>query len=125
MIPLVATIWLYLNHDKIMNRSYKNQFEYMYAGIHNHRSRWSKYYWPVSLIRRIVFIAVPTVFHNAPYMQVICLVLFSTFYVISYAGIRPHWDNRRVRLEIFNEAMIMCFNYHMIIFTDFCTSPNF
>ena len=29
-LPIVCIIWLYRNHDKIMNRSYKDKFQYMY-----------------------------------------------------------------------------------------------
>ena len=124
-LPAVSAIWLHKNHSNIMSRSYKNQFEYMYAGIHNHRSRWSKYYWPISLLRRIIFIAIPTFFHEYPFMQLMALIFFCSVYLITYAGIRPHWDKRRTRLEIYNEVMIMFFNYHMVIFSDFCTNPNF
>ena len=124
-LPVGVCIWLHLNHDKIMNRSYKDKFEYMYRGVHNHRSKLSKFYWPISLFRRIIFIAIPTMFHDYPFMQLMSLIFFCSIYIISYAGIRPHWDNKRVRLEIYNEVMIMFFNYHMVIFTDYCTNPNF
>jgi len=124
-LPIACFIWLFFNHDKIMNRSYKDKFQYMYQGIHNHRSKYSKYYWPLSLLRRIVFIAIPTIWYNYPFIQLMALILFCSFYIISYAGIRPHWDNRRTRLEIYNEMMIMFFTYHLAIFTDFCTNPSF
>jgi len=124
-LPTTCSIWLYYNHDKIMNRAYKNKFEYIYEGVHNHRSKWSKYYWPISLYRRIIFIAIPTIFYRYPFIQLMSLIFLSTLYMIAYAGIRPHWDNRRTRLEIYNEFMIMIFNYHMVIFSDYCTNPNF
>ena len=124
LFPTWICIWLHLNHKKLMRRSYKAKFEYMYSGIHNHRSKWSKFYWPISLFRRIIFIAIPTLFFTYPFFQLQTLIFFSTIYIISYAGIRPHWDNRRTRLEIFNEVMIMFFNYHLLIFTDFCTNPR-
>jgi len=123
--PAGVTAWLRQNHDTIMNRSYKDKFEYMYVGIHNHRSRWSKYYWPISLFRRILFVVIAVVLHDYPCIELMCLVFFSSIYIISYAAIRPHWDNRRTRLEIFNEVMIMYFEYHTMIFTDYCTNPSF
>lgn len=97
----------------------------MYVGIHNHRSRWSKYYWPISLFRRIIFVAIPAVLHDYPFMELMVLIFFTSIYIISYAGIRPHWNNNRTRLEIFNEVIIMYFEYHTMIFTDYCTNPNF
>ena len=53
------------------------------------------------------------------------LVALSTLYIMFYAGIRPHWDNKRVRLEISNEVLIMMFNYLMIIFSDYCLNSHF
>ena len=125
IFPFVVCIWLHVNHNKIMNRSYKNKFEYMYKGIHNHRSKYSKFYWPISLFRRIIFIAIPTLFYDYPFLQLMSLIFFCSTYIITYAGIRPHWDKKRTRLEIYNEVMIMFFNYHMVIFTDYCTNANF
>jgi len=46
--------------------------------------------------------------------------LLSTAYIIWYAGVKPHIDKRRIRIEMFNEFMIMVFIYHLLLFTDFC-----
>lgn len=51
-------------------------------------------------------------------------IFAETIYVIVYAGVRPHWDKQRTRLEIFNEVMIMYFNYHNVLFSDYCYNPN-
>ena len=53
------------------------------------------------------------------------LIFLSSFYILFYAGIRPHWDNNRTRLEIYNEVMIMMFNYHMVLFSDYCFNQKF
>ena len=97
----------------------------MYVGIHNGRSRWSKYYFPISLIRRLVFVAIPKMLYNFPHLQHQVLIFLCSFYIIFYAGVRPHWDKARTRLEVFNEVMIMFSNYHAVIFSDYCTNPNF
>jgi magnesium-transporting ATPase (P-type) len=44
----------------------------------------------------------------------------STFYLIWYAGVKPHIDKRRIKIEVFNEFMIMIFIYHLLLFTDYC-----
>jgi hypothetical protein len=36
-----------------------------------------------------------------------------------YINLGPHEDKNRVRVEIFNEIMIIVMNYHMLTFTDF------
>ena len=53
------------------------------------------------------------------------LLSISTLYVMLYAGIRPHWDNNRSRIEITNEVLIMIFNYHMVIFSEYCLNEMF
>ena len=125
LLPVWITIWMSINHDNLMKQEYKDKFEYMYQGIHNGRSRWSKYYFPISLFRRLIFIATPALLYNFPFMQLIVLIFMSSIYIIIYAGVRPHWDKQRTRLEIFNEVMIMFSNYHTVIFSDFCTNPRF
>jgi len=125
LIPLIVVYWLHINHNNIMSRVYKNKYEYMYTGIHNHRSIWSKFYWPVSLFRKIIFVSAPTIFYNYPFAQLMMLIFLSTFYILFYAGIRPHWDNNRYHLEVYNEVMIMMFNYHMMLFSDYCFNQSF
>lgn len=60
-------MWLHHNHENIMSRAYKDKYEYMYLGIHNRRSKWAKFYWPISLFRRIIFIALPSIMQDYPY----------------------------------------------------------
>ena len=66
-IPLSVIVWLHLNHDNIMSRVYKDKYEHIYMGIHNHRSKWSKFYWPVTLLRKILFVAGPAILFNYPF----------------------------------------------------------
>jgi len=104
---------------------FKNKYEAMYVDIHNYRSRWTKYYLTVSLTRRVCFVLIPVLFYADAFIQVQLLQALSISYVIWYGSVRPHIFNRRVQLEMFNEAVIMGFNYHMIIFSDFCFEPSF
>ena len=66
-LPLFATIFLHLNHDDLMTRGYKDKYEYMYHGVHNHRSKWSKFYWPISLVRKILFVSAPALLYKYPW----------------------------------------------------------
>lgn len=125
MFPTWVCIWLTFNHKNLMSRAYRNKFEYMYLGIHNHRSKWNKYYFPIAMYRRMLFVSFPTFLYNYPVGQMVCLILCSTVYIIVYGKMRPHWDRRRFRMELYNEVMIMCFNYHTVIFSDFCINAIF
>jgi len=92
----------------------------MYEEIHNYRHKTNKYFIVISMLRRLLFALIPAVFYRYQYIKVQLLVIMSSAYVIWYAGARPHIWKRRYRMEIFNEMMIMLFNYHMMLFTDFC-----
>ena len=120
LVPILYTIFLTKYSKQITSRVFKNKFESMYEEIHNYRSKLNKYYTVISMLRRILFALIPAVFYRYQYMKVQLLCLLSSAYVIWYAGTRPHIWKRRFRMEIFNEMMIMLFNYHMILFTDFC-----
>lgn len=119
-VPLLYSIFLWYNSDEITSRAYKLRFEAMYEDIHNYRSKWSKYYIVFSMIRRMLYALIPALVYQYSYFRAQLLCFLSTFYVIVYATIRPHIFARRFRLEIFNECMIMIFNYHMLLWTDFC-----
>jgi hypothetical protein len=104
----------------ITSRSFKKKFEAMYEEIHNYRNKQNKYYIIISMFRRMGFAFIPAIFYKYDYMKVQLLVVLSSVYIIWYAGVRPHIWRNRFRMELFNESMIMLFNYHMILFTDFC-----
>lgn len=63
-IPLFSTVWLHLHRDIIMSRPYKNKYEYMYKGVHNILS---KFYWPISLTRKIPFVSAPALLYKYPW----------------------------------------------------------
>ena len=120
LLPIIYTIFLTIYSKEITSRLFKNSFESMYEDINKYRSKSSKYYIVITMIRRMLFALIPAVFYKYDYLKVQLLCLMSSFYIIWYAGVRPHIWNSRYRMEIFNESMIMLFNYHMILFTDFC-----
>jgi hypothetical protein len=81
----------------------------------------TKYYLPISMLRRIVFVVIPTVFYAYPFMQLQVFLVMNTCYLVWYGASRPHIDRKRIIIELFNEFMIMIFCYHLMIYTDFVT----
>ena len=120
LVPILYAIFLTKYSKQITSRKFKKRFESMYEEIHNYKSKQSKYYIVISKLRRMGFAFIPAIFYKYDYMKVQMLCLLSIAYIIWYAGVKPHIWKRRYRMEIFNEIMIMVFNYHMILFTDFC-----
>jgi len=46
----------------------------------------------------------------------------SLVYVMWYLNVRPHDSRERVRLEVFNEVLIMLCVYHMMLFSKYTTN---
>lgn len=76
-------------------------------------------YYVIFLLRRLIFVAIPTFVHSMDFMQLQLLIFFSSLYIISYSGSQPHNTTRRNVLESFNEFMIMVSCYHLVCFSKF------
>lgn len=86
----------------------------------NHKRQGSRiYYWPMFMLRRVMFVTVPILMFAFPILQLQFLCFFTSLYIIVVVYIRPHTDNNVLRLEIFNEVMLMMSCYHMFCFTEF------
>ena len=70
IIPIVYFIFLTVFSKEITSRKFKKRFESMYEEIHNYRSKHSKYYIVVSMLRRLGFAMIPSLFYNYDYMKV-------------------------------------------------------
>lgn len=93
----------------------------MYLDVHMNKSPSTKYYLPISMLRRILFVMIPSIFYHYPFMQLQAFLVMNTCYLFWYGAARPHIDRKRIGTELFNEFMIMVFVYHLMIFTDFVT----
>jgi hypothetical protein len=119
ILPLVYIVVLTIYGDKLLNKSVRNRCQNMYLDIHTFKSSSAKYYLPISMIRRILFVAIPALLYMYPFMQLQAFLLMNTMYLMWYAYVQPHIERRRVQTECFNEFMILLFVYHLMIFTDF------
>ena len=113
-------IWLMTtNRHKLISPKFYGKWSIIYGELHIHRSKWTVFYLPLFLFRRILFVMIPSFIYMFPCIQLQILVLFSSFYIIYYEGQRPHKVRGRQMLEIFNEVLIMMAIYHMFLFTQF------
>jgi hypothetical protein len=123
-LPIIYTIILYLNGDKLRSKKVRGKYQNLYLDIHTFKSDSAKYYLPISMMRRVLFVLFPAIVYNYPFMQLQFFLLVSIFYLIWYGGVKPHIEKRRVRIELFNEFMVSVFIYHLMMFTDYCTSNS-
>jgi hypothetical protein len=117
--PFIILFYLKKRRLYLYQGNIKDRIGVLYSGVHLFRDSRNLYYYPIFLIRRFIFVATPTVLYRYPFAQLQCLMFLSTLYILFYAGARPHKDSFRVRLEIFNEIMLMLLNYHMFLFSGF------
>ena len=97
----------------------KSKYEVMYTGIKYWRDDLCVYYWPIFLLRRILFATIPALLCTQPSLQLQLLCFMTTLYIKTIVSIRPQILSVDRRLETFNEIMIMFTCYHMFCFTYF------
>lgn len=123
-LPCIFYIVLKRYIDRLEDPVIQEDFYQLYADLSMFDKERKISYYPVFLIKRMVFVLIPAVFYKASYMQIQLLVMMTYAYIIFYAGRRPHNNNMRINLEIFNEVMFMILNYHMICFSNFNTDSG-
>jgi len=68
---------------------------------------------------------IPSCLGLYPWAQIMLAVFFQMFYIMYYSGNRPHTSRRRVRLETFNETMLIACMYCHFLFSDFNLDADF
>lgn len=68
LVPVVFSKILYQNSDKLQTKEVRDKFNNMYLDIHMNRNRSTKYYLPISMLRRILFVMIPSVFAQYPFL---------------------------------------------------------
>jgi hypothetical protein len=121
LVPVLFTKILHSNGDKLQTKEVRDKFQNMYLDVHMNRNSSTKYYLPISMLRRILFVMIPSIFYAYPFMQLQVFLIMNTFYLFWYGATRPHIDRKRIGTELFNEFMILIFVYHLMIYTDFVT----
>jgi len=125
--PFLAWYAVVANQNNLEDEETQKKMVNLYAEVRIRKEDperdWNIAYYPIFLLRRIVFVALPTFLWVFPYFQIQCLLMFTSLYIIFYAGTRPHNSKERSYIEIFNEILVMVACYHMVCFSEFNLSP--
>ena len=124
---LAVFSYIFLKRYKkvLEDKSTMEKWSNLYIDIHLTRNSYTLVYYPLFLLRRIMYVMVPTILFNWPFLQLQLMMLNHTAYLIYYQGQRPHIMPGRIRIEVFNECIVMCIIYHMFLFSDFCGNLDF
>jgi hypothetical protein len=88
----------------------------MYVDIDTKKDEDALYFFPLFVIRRYIFIMLPSVAPES--LQIPILLLLSSFYVIWYGKVHPHNQPKLFRLELVNETLNFIVLYHLMLFTN-------
>lgn len=124
LIPLMSIRIILLNREQLEEPFVAKKISNLVQGIHLYRERQNVWYFPIFLLRRLIFIAIPTLWYFWAFFQIQILMSLTTIYVIAYGAYRPHREPGRRRLEMFNESMTMVLVYHLVIFSRFVTDER-
>ena len=120
LMPLVSYFVLRYNIHRLHETEVRARFLNLYGGIKViKKNPHQVYYQPLFMLRRVVFVLIPTFLFTLPFLQIQALLMFTTFYVMYYMGAKPHYCRYRTAAEMFNECSLILINYHMVTFTDF------
>jgi len=68
LVPFFMMYFLLKNKDKLHLEAWRDKYSNLYQDIHLHKSRYTILYYPMTLLRRTVFVAIPTFIPNAPWL---------------------------------------------------------
>lgn len=94
------------NKDEIMTKDVQDKFSILTKNISLSRHPWAKYYYPVFMYRRLLFVLITIAVPDDKCMQMQLLIFTSILYIIWYTNIWPHTRYVDVCLEIFNEVAL-------------------
>jgi hypothetical protein len=67
--PIICIITLFVYRDRLDNPFVKAKVGNMYEQVHLSKNKWSIYYYPCYLIRRLMFVVFPVIMPTYPYFQ--------------------------------------------------------
>lgn len=89
---ILSISWVLIRNKKyIIGDKIIQKYGQLYKGIQIRRriSHYAFMYWPISWLRRLIFVLIPLVLEDSG-MQIQFLILTQTFYIIWYGQVRPH-----------------------------------
>ena len=118
---IAVTGYLFYFREELDHPSHRQIVENLYPNIEVRKlhNGFGYLYYPVFLLRRILFVAIPSIFFWRGGIQIMLLSFFNSLYLIWFAGIQPYNTRGMNRMSIFNLFGTMTLSYHMFIFTDF------
>ena len=68
-LPILAWLIIERKRDNLNDPDVRSKISNMYIGVHLYRDRYNKYFYPIFLLRRLLFVAIPSLAYNFPFIQ--------------------------------------------------------
>ena len=68
-IPVWGFIILNRNRKTLDTQETRDKYQNLYNDVHLTRSTFTIYYWPVFMIRKLIFVIIPVLLHKFPGLQ--------------------------------------------------------
>lgn len=123
LIVFGLTILLFRNEADLEDGKAEASYGNMYKDLFQRKNRkgngWmvsGLWYYPMLMIRRILFLLIPTFVLYLPIFQMQLLLLLNLLFTIFYFTSFPFIDKAKLVLEVFNEIIITIMCMHIIVF---------
>ena len=124
LLAVPALFYLFMRYNKLWleSKSFRARYDNIYSGLALMKSKFTILYMFAPYLRRIVFVLIPTLVPNFAVYQSQMFMFIQLFYTMIYCEMKPHQTRVRFWMEMFNETMICCCIYSLILFTAFVTN---
>ena len=118
LILIVALVYFYSkNYERWSDTNFKDRFGTVFEGLRTD-TKLVLFYTVIFLGRRAAFCVVAIFFKDYLFVQVLCLLVFSTIALTYLLLVKPFVEPRMQRLEIFNEICTLLLTYNMLCFSE-------
>mmetsp|Transcript_33595 Transcript_33595/g.51701 ORF Transcript_33595/g.51701 Transcript_33595/m.51701 type:complete len:315 (-) Transcript_33595:474-1418(-) len=117
--PTICLVALIINRKSLDTKEMQERIGKMYVGISLTREQLGFLFYPIFIYRRMFFVLIPLFLQGREYLQLQCLILMSSLYILFYGQFKPHIHPRTAKMEIINEFCFLLLDYHLMTFTLF------
>ena len=115
---IFVTLLLQLRHADLESPAIKAKYNFLYEGL-NIKTKLALLHKPIFIARRLLFMFIVVVFEDYMAIQVQSNFLCSLF-VMMYLNLAKPIENKiQLRLEIFNEGVILMISYLQLLLTEY------
>ena len=116
---VIVSFVLVCNQDQLHQEQIKAICERLYPNVRLNTTKWCLLYYPVFMLRRLLFVYIVIFFEGYGSVQITVLAFFSSLYIMWYGSILPHHQLKFAVIELSNECLLLCICYHLFTFTAF------